>query len=332
MLTDRAVRPDGTTPRRNPLAARLAVLMPALLVLAVAAFAAPARADNATELASGTSPVTETGGQVARTKVRLSFRVNRKTVRFGGLVRLTGKATGLKGWPVRIEFRTAGSGRWRLRHRVRRQANGRFSARIRPRQSGFLRVRLANRPATASARIKVRSRVRLNRPRSTVKLGESLPVTGTVRPRRVSRIKLRIDRGTVSVPVRANGRFRYRWRPRRSGTTAIRAFVPSSHIARGSSSRKQRSTALRASRASYYGPGLYGNPVACGGTLRPGTVGVAHRSLPCGTRILFRHGNRTAVARVIDRGPFISSREWDLTAALKSKLGFGDVGTVWSSR
>jgi peptidoglycan hydrolase-like protein with peptidoglycan-binding domain len=35
--------------------------------------------------------------------------------------------------------------------------------------------------------------------------------------------------------------------------------------------------------ASYYGPGLWGNRMACGGVLRHGVRGVAHRSLPCGT-------------------------------------------------
>ena len=37
-------------------------------------------------------------------------------------------------------------------------------------------------------------------------------------------------------------------------------------------------------------------------------------------------------ARVIDRGPYVSGREWDLTSALKAKLGFGSTGTVLSTR
>src|SRR4051794_8472099 len=37
--------------------------------------------------------------------------------------------------------------------------------------------------------------------------------------------------------------------------------------------------------ASWYGPGLYGNHLACGGTLTPGTFGVAHKALACGTKI-----------------------------------------------
>lgn len=77
---------------------------------------------------------------------------------------------------------------------------------------------------------------------------------------------------------------------------------------------------------SFYGPGLYGNRTACGITLTPSTHGVAHRSLPCGTLIRFewadhdssRRGDgisRETVARVIDRGPYVRGRTWDLTAA-----------------
>ena len=74
--------------------------------------------------------------------------------------------------------------------------------------------------------------------------------------------------------------------------------------------------------ASAYGPGLYGNRTACGQTLRSSTVGIAHRSWPCGTRVVFRVGKRRVVARVIDRGPFIGGRSFDLTAATVGRLGY----------
>jgi rare lipoprotein A (peptidoglycan hydrolase) len=59
---------------------------------------------------------------------------------------------------------------------------------------------------------------------------------------------------------------------------------------------------------------------------------VAHKRLPCGTRVTFRHGGRSVTVPVIDRGPFAAGREWDLTSATKRRLGFPDTGTVWATR
>ena len=90
-------------------------------------------------------------------------------------------------------------------------------------------------------------------------------------------------------------------------------------------------TVYRPAIASYYGPGLYGNRIACGGTLQPDTIGVAHKTLPCGTKLhaaLRQRGRRA----VIDRGPYAGNREFDLTEAHKNKLGFGSTGTVLVSK
>lgn len=74
--------------------------------------------------------------------------------------------------------------------------------------------------------------------------------------------------------------------------------------------------------ASWYGPGLYGNPLACGGRLYPGTVGVAHRYMRCGQRLRIVYRGRVLRTRVIDRGPFAAGRVFDLTAGARSRLGF----------
>jgi rare lipoprotein A (peptidoglycan hydrolase) len=84
----------------------------------------------------------------------------------------------------------------------------------------------------------------------------------------------------------------------------------------------------RTSFASYYGPGLYGSGLACGGRLSQSTVGVAHKTLPCGTKVTFKVGSHVVTARVIDRCPYVSGRDWDLTTALKNKLHFGSTGAV----
>jgi rare lipoprotein A len=91
-------------------------------------------------------------------------------------------------------------------------------------------------------------------------------------------------------------------------------------------------TVYRPAVASWYGPGLYGNRLACGGVLTPSTIGVAHKTMPCGTKLTLRYGDRSVRVRVIDRGPFVAGREFDLTAATRNRLGFGSTGRVLSSR
>lgn len=88
---------------------------------------------------------------------------------------------------------------------------------------------------------------------------------------------------------------------------------------------------LRATVASWYGPGLFGNRTACGQTLTPGLRGVAHKSLPCGTKLTVRFRGRSTQATVVDRGPFHAGREFDLTQATARAIGFNQVGRVWVS-
>jgi rare lipoprotein A (peptidoglycan hydrolase) len=83
---------------------------------------------------------------------------------------------------------------------------------------------------------------------------------------------------------------------------------------------------FRSAGASWYGPGLYGHRTACGQTLQATTIGVAHRSLPCGTMVKFVYNGNAVIAPVIDRGPFVKGRAWDLTAAASDALEFTGTG------
>lgn len=80
--------------------------------------------------------------------------------------------------------------------------------------------------------------------------------------------------------------------------------------------------------ASWYGPGLYGNGLACGGVLTPSWSGVANKTLACGTRLEVCFGSRCASTFVGDRGPFVAGREFDLGPGLAAQLGFGGVGVI----
>ena len=64
---------------------------------------------------------------------------------------------------------------------------------------------------------------------------------------------------------------------------------------------------------SWYGPGFYGHRTACGVALTQTLVGVAHRTLPCGTLVTFRSNGVTVTVPVVDRGPYVAGRTWDLT-------------------
>ena len=80
--------------------------------------------------------------------------------------------------------------------------------------------------------------------------------------------------------------------------------------------------------ASYYGPGFYGRRTACGQTMTTTLQGVAHRTLACGTPVTLRYGANTVTVPVVDRGPQILSREFDLTYATKLALGCPDLCTL----
>ena len=91
-------------------------------------------------------------------------------------------------------------------------------------------------------------------------------------------------------------------------------------------------TVYRGAVATWYGPGFYGNTTACGIELTPELVGVAHRSLPCGTNVAVRYGSRTLVLPVVDRGPFGSEARWDLTEAAAQQLGFTHTDRIGAVR
>ena len=84
---------------------------------------------------------------------------------------------------------------------------------------------------------------------------------------------------------------------------------------------------------SWYGPGFYGNNGACGmlgpAGLTKETIGVAHRTLPCGTKVTFKYNGRIVVAQVIDRGPYVAGRIFDMTHGLCAALNHCFTGTIW---
>ncbi|MFL5897257.1 MAG: septal ring lytic transglycosylase RlpA family protein [Solirubrobacterales bacterium] len=193
----------------------------------------------------------------------------------------------------------------------------------------------AAQPASPHHHERSRSHVSLHLTTHSVLKGNGLAVRGRVRPSGRRRVKVVFrgpDGGARSLTTKANGAFALRWAPQRTGSYAIRAFGVHDRRAAGSQSPARNLTTYRLAGASYYGPGLYGSGVACGGTLMPGTMGVANKTLPCGTKVKLRYHGRSVTVPVIDRGPYVAGRDYDLTTAVKQKLGFPGVGTVMASR
>ena len=80
-------------------------------------------------------------------------------------------------------------------------------------------------------------------------------------------------------------------------------------------------TVYRRSIATLYGPGFWGHKTACGVTLRRRTLGVANRTLPCGTEVQIYYKGNVITVPVIDRGPYAHHANWDLTMATGRALG-----------
>jgi rare lipoprotein A len=161
-----------------------------------------------------------------------------------------------------------------------------------------------------------------------VRAGNALTLRGRVSPGGSRHVVVRVGGRKLRTRTRADGTYTARWRPFRSGVYGARARVVGSPVR----SQRLRINAYRPAAASYYGPGLYGGGLACGGTLTPSKLGVANKALPCGARVTLRYRGRTVTVPVIDRGPYAGNREYDLTAATKAKLGFPSTGTVLTTR
>jgi hypothetical protein len=85
------------------------------------------------------------------------------------------------------------------------------------------------------------------------------------------------------------------------------------------------------SNVSWYGPGFYGGRTACGNAYTESIIGVAHRTLPCGTKVTFKNpaNGRVVTAPVIDRGPYVDGRQWDLSGGLCKALGHCYTGSIY---
>jgi rare lipoprotein A len=285
----------------------------------------------------------------------VSAHLSHNPVRWGDAAKVYGRVTsGASRQLVALQFRKQGSTQWRTlatahtKKRSYRFAHvlpsrgtvrvvlGDGSARgVRADATGGLSSAAAYAAGTSRGRsVRIRSAIGFESLHTTVTPGGKASVKGHVLPRRAGRLVIvRRNAGhgwsqVARTRSRHNGSFRLTWRP--GANARVRVETGGDKVASGSTRDAGRVTLqqrMRNALASTYDD--YGGPLACSnGTLGYSQIGVANKSLPCGTKVTIRYRGRTVVAPVIDRGPYVGNREFDLTGATARKLHFGGVGTI----
>jgi rare lipoprotein A (peptidoglycan hydrolase) len=106
--------------------------------------------------------------------------------------------------------------------------------------------------------------------------------------------------------------------------TMVPTVAPTPVPARPAPTATPEPTAFQSGIASTYGEGdgFEGNLTACGQVFHTNVVQIAHKTLPCGTRVLVEDtdSGRSVEAEVTDRGPYIPGRIVDLSWAAFRQL------------
>jgi hypothetical protein len=315
------------------------------LIIATSMLAVPASAFAFTGVTSQAAPSAQNPVQTP-----LVLHASPRRVRFGDTVALDGTAPATDaGRRVLLQTSTSRRAPWRSLATAKVGRSGHFHVRIRPRHSGL--VRAVEQPlATAATGVTAGGSTAL-----TASRGSSPAITVGARftPARHDSAVLSTRpvhvRGTLLPSaagrrVRLEARWGRSWRSLASARTGVRGGYRLSLSPEAADGRRLRvvfggdgrnARAVRAAGSvSVMHPALAswyedaGN-TACG--FHAG-LGVANRTLPCGTKVRFSYGGRTVTAVVDDRGPYVGGREWDLNQATAAALGFGGVGTVWSTQ
>jgi rare lipoprotein A len=278
------------------------------------------------------------------------------TLRLGQRADVRGRfAASDAGSRIALQYAARGT-RWRPVATTTVEDGGRYRFRVRVKRSGALRIALLPdsapaagggtaapgvvaaeaAPASRARRIAVAGRLVVGHRGHDVQAGEAVHVRGVLLPRTRGR-RLVVEAGSrgrwrpvAHARTRANGHFDARVATHAPGSQRLRVRFAGDR--RNAGTRRGAGTlqVYRASLASWYG--LYGGALACGGTLGYETQGVANKWLPCGTKVTLRYRGREVTVPVIDRGPYVGAREWDLTGATARRLGFEGVGVVWSTK
>jgi rare lipoprotein A len=142
----------------------------------------------------------------------------------------------------------------------------------------------------------------------------------------------------AAATVGGNGSYDAVWQVDHAGKTTVRAILDTqattaTRVASAATPAQGRAITLyRRTRVTWYGPGFYGRRTACGKRMSRGLLGVAHKTLPCGTLVDLYNNGRTVTVPVIDRGPFRPGTNYDLTAATARAIDVTATTTIGAVR
>ncbi len=311
------------------------------LTIAATLLAVPASA-YAFTTATG-HPAHGTGGQPPLG--RLELRLSSRRVQFGRAVTITGTVpAGDAGKTVVLQTAPAGSSTWRRTAVTKVGTGGGFRFRALPRHSAIFRavepgsevaaasdVPRGGAAVSAAWPVGVTGRFTIARHQFAVLGGSRLRVHGRLLPGATGRI-IRLQSRTA-----AGWRTLARDRTGRLGGFGL-SYSPSAGGARlrvlFGGDRGNARTTHSVGTVTVYGESIASWYYDAGGTacgFHAG-LGVANRTLPCGTKVMLRYGGRSVTATVDDRGPYVAGRDWDLNQTTAAALDFAGVGTVWVSR
>jgi rare lipoprotein A len=330
---------------------RLRRLRMAHLMIAVLMLAAPASA-----LALST---TTSAAVTRRHLATLPVTVSPRQVALGRSVLVDGR-TGAAQAGATVELESAWSTRshWRRLGATRIGRHGGWALRAHLRESAVVRaVEVTGRPrgvrgsqsaealaqsATATAlhrttavshvtAVQVQARIQVSARERAVLAGADADVSGALLPARAGRVvALQVQArhgwrtlGHARTGVR--GHFAVRTAPPVGSEQGLRVVFAGDHLNTRATGGAGTLTLYSPVVVSWYDDA---GSTACG--FHAGD-GVASRTLPCGTKIHLRNGQRSVTATVDDRGPYVYSREFDLNQNTAAALGFDGVGTVDAS-
>ena len=263
-------------------------------------------------------------------------------LRYGQRVVVDGRA---RSSSVVLQYRPATGHAWHAIDHDAVARDGRYRVSAKLRSSGAVRVVAAQaavaadaaaeaqaaRSASRAHRVAVAAQLVVKRRTHQTDAGRAVKVRGVLFPRTRGH-KVTVEgrvagrwRTLGAGRTRGNGHFEARVASR-LGTTPLRVRAAGTKRNVSTKAQAGKVQGFRSSLASWYG--IYGGPLACGGTLGYSQLGVAHKTLPCGTKVTIRYRGRQVTVPVIDRGPYVGGREWDLTGATARALHFDGVGVI----